>query len=219
MPAQTADTYVWGLTEAERLTVKTYNNQAYDWFLSNYHGQTWLGELARIVELGCSGQALDVGCGGGTYYMPIVRKGFDYTGIDISEELVRIAVEAYPYGRFERQNLYQLRFGDRRFHLVWAAAVLLHVPKHRLSQALAEIHRVGKGLAFMSLIEGGGEEIKVEMSPSGRSYERFFAYYQMDEMFYWLRESGFQILEAVRRFDEDRGWTWLNLITRPNTTV
>ena len=51
---------------------------------------------------------LDVGCGKGDLYHFLKKENYahTYTGIDISEEMIRLATVAYPNGKFMCRNFY-----------------------------------------------------------------------------------------------------------------
>ncbi len=45
-------------------------------------------------------QFLDIGCGKGFFYKTATMKGYNYTGIDISKEMIKYAKKRYPDGNF-----------------------------------------------------------------------------------------------------------------------
>jgi ubiquinone/menaquinone biosynthesis C-methylase UbiE len=95
-------------------------------------------------------RVLDLGCGTGRLYEIFSAQGgsassgknIDYTGIDFSENLIRIAKEKYG-GRFIVGDILSLPFSDNYFDSVWAIAALHHIPTKKLrKRALNEIKRV-----------------------------------------------------------------------------
>src|SRR3989338_574275 len=109
------------------------------------------------------------------------------------EEARKIAPEA----DFREMSMYALDFPDRTFDGFWAAASLLHIPKHELHRALGELRRVVKlrGIGFITMKEDEGERM-VETNESGD--ERFFAFYSNTEFAGHLTENGFRILKSER---------------------
>ena len=72
------------------------------------HAHTYI--LPKIVKLLPKGspevKVLDIGCGNGFTAFNLARMGFDVTGVDTSEQGIRIAKEKYPDIRFEIASVY-----------------------------------------------------------------------------------------------------------------
>ena len=67
----------------------------YDMFMDNIPYKEWAGYLAGLLqEYGISdGLLLDLGCGTGTLTGYLADKGYDMIGVDVSEEMLQIAME------------------------------------------------------------------------------------------------------------------------------
>jgi len=65
----------------------------YDLLTAEYAYGPWLGAIERVArEHGLRGhRLLDVGCGTGKSFMPLLERGFDVTACDISPEMVELA--------------------------------------------------------------------------------------------------------------------------------
>ena len=101
-------------------------------------------ELKEYIKEG--EKMLDVGCGNGRLFEFFLsqNKRIDYTGIDVSEKLVKIAQRRYG-NYFKVANILNLPFKDNSFDTVWAIAVFHHIPSKGLRlKALKEIKRVLK---------------------------------------------------------------------------
>jgi SAM-dependent methyltransferase len=94
----------------------------YDQFNSANDYEMWFGTLLpRLEQLGLrAGSLLDVGCGTGRAFEPMLRRGWTITGSDISPAMVAAAREKFPDG-------IDLHIADMRelpvygsFELVWA---------------------------------------------------------------------------------------------------
>jgi SAM-dependent methyltransferase len=77
---------------AEEPALSAYEGLAahYDEFTAGYDYETWLAALeALAVEHGLRGRRLlDVACGTGKSFMPLLERGFEVTACDISPEMV-----------------------------------------------------------------------------------------------------------------------------------
>jgi len=98
-------------------------------------------------------KTLDVGCGTG-YLMNIAnRKGFNITGIDPSQGMLKKAQEKY---HFHSQQLVlstanEMPFDDGEFDLIIASGSLVHVPN--IDEAVVEIMRVLKTGGHLRIID------------------------------------------------------------------
>jgi SAM-dependent methyltransferase len=103
---------------------RTYEAMApvYDDFTAHHDYEGWLTDLLVALEPhGLRGQRLlDVGCGTGKSFMPMLRRGWQVTGCDISPAMLELAREkAGEAARLEVADMLELpRFGE--FDLVWA---------------------------------------------------------------------------------------------------
>jgi SAM-dependent methyltransferase len=102
---------------------------------------------------------LEIGCGTGADGLAFKAAGIHYTGIDLSEENVRIAraknLEAVVC------SVRELPFASGTFSAGWAMSTLLHIPDRDLPDVLAETMRVlaeGAPLA-VGLWSGDDEEV------------------------------------------------------------
>ncbi len=95
---------------------------------------------------------LDLGCGNGRYFIFVKGKGVDYFGVDNSEQLIQIAKNNYPEGKFRVADAFNLPFPNNFFDKVYTIAVLHHIPSDDLRiQFLNEIKRVLKSGGLLIL--------------------------------------------------------------------
>src|SRR3989338_4917659 len=67
---------------------------------------------------------LDVGCGPGIYCDALNKKGFVVTGVDYSEEMIKLAKQRYPHINFIEGSGYNLPFENKSFDLVISIGTL-----------------------------------------------------------------------------------------------
>ncbi len=77
-----------------------------------------LESLVRFVKE--KDRVLDIGCGNGRLYQLFVNLSISFTGVDISERLVKIAKERYPNCVFEAANMTWLPFADKKFDVIFS---------------------------------------------------------------------------------------------------
>lgn len=113
----------------------------YDDFTAHHDYGVWLGNLLPELErLGLSGtRLLDVGCGTGKSFLPMLERGWEVTACDISESMLEIARQKTD-GRVDLSvaDMRELPvFGE--FDLVWCLddAVNYLLSRKELEQALS----------------------------------------------------------------------------------
>lgn len=183
------------LTEAERVTVATYDANAERW-CAGRDADFWAAERELFRRLVPRGRVLDIGSGSGRDARLLNAAGYEVVGVDVSASLLRVAAASCPEAEFRLASMYELPFGDGSFDGVWMAASLLHAPKSRAGRALGEVRRVLRpgGAAFIAVKRGDGEGL--ETSGIG---ERYFAYYRPDELRALLERCGLPVAELSER--------------------
>ena len=201
------------LTNAEQQTVDSYNRYGKRWSADHLDFSFWEKELKRLKKYLPDGKILEIGSGGGRDAKELIKAGYDYLGTDISKGLLNSARENNPGVKFILKSVYDLDFPDNTFDGFWACAVLLHIPKTRIDEALKQLYKVTKstGVGFISVKKGEGERFTVEPPPDGK---RFFAFYSLKEFERKLRNNAFEILYSEER-KKIAQTTWLVYFVRP----
>ncbi len=203
---------------SEEQTLVTYEKIAKEWdagFTNRDFSAPYYSTFRKLLPVG---RILDAGCGTGYQTPFFLQAGYEYIGVDVSEQMLSIARARNPTARFEKMNLYSLAFPNNHFDGFWACAVLQHLPKKQVGQALQELSRVTKpgGICFIAVTEGVGE--RMERGRLGADDNRFFANYQEQEIQELLEKSGFRVLESACRRPKNipSGFSpaWLNVFAQ-----
>ncbi len=99
-------------------------------------------------------KVLDLGCGNGRFLSYLEQRGAVYFGVDISENLIKIARETYPGANFQVADALNLPFSDNFFDKILSVAVFHHVPSEEFRMKfLEETRRVLKpgGILFLTV--------------------------------------------------------------------
>lgn len=181
------------LTDEEEQTKQSYNNSAHKWSEAHLNKGYWQKQIAKFHQLLPKGEIIEIGCGGGRDARELVEMGYKYTGTDISAGLLKEARKNVPGQKFYEQSVYELSF-PKKFDGFWACAVLLHIPKSRISEALRSIKSVIKpgAIGFIS-IKNGDEEGLYGEKPA----QRFFAFWKKDEFSKVLAKNGFEVVDYI----------------------
>jgi SAM-dependent methyltransferase len=124
-----------------------------DWYDAEFEPEPLASEawqvLTRLLGEG-SGLLLDVGCGTGGFTAALAERGWDVTGVDISEDMLRRARERGV--RTVQADATSLPFEDASFDA--AVSVLTNTDLDDLSAVVAEIVRVlrpGTPLVYLAV--------------------------------------------------------------------
>jgi SAM-dependent methyltransferase/diadenosine tetraphosphate (Ap4A) HIT family hydrolase len=164
-------------------TIAAYNGAA-DWYASRTREFSPGSSMpTEIVELAGSttGLVLDAGCGGGRDSLAFAELGRRVIALDASYDLLEHVPE---HDRIERLvgDIRILPLSSTSVGAIWCSAVLLHLDRANVAQALAEFNRVltPGGLAQVSVKEGTGSvSTNIPASPELR---RHFYFYEAEDI-------------------------------------
>ena len=172
-----------------------------------------LEELSGDLRPGAP--VLDLGCGAG---VPATRwladRGFDVTGVDLSERQLDLAREIVPEATFLKADMTGLDFGCETFAAVVAFHSVIHVPREEHPALLEDIHRWlepgGLFLATLTVTGFEGEDRDWE----GWGAPMRWSHYDAQTNRGMLREAGFDVVYAEPRTgggpgDDEETWLWV----------
>lgn len=138
---------------------------------------------------------LEIGAGTGRDAKDLTDLGYDYVGTDNSEGLLNIARKRLPNHQFAVQSVYDLSFPEK-FDGFWASAVLLHIPKARINEAMQRTKSAIKpgAIGFISIKDGEGEKVTKHKFDSSSELERLFTYWSKEAFTKVLSDNGFEVL-------------------------
>lgn len=110
-------------------------------------------ELLRLLGVN---KMLEVGCGPGVDYIGARNTipNIDYTGVDITPQMIEYCNRTHPGGRFLHADIYRLPFADNSFPLVYCKDVLNHLEDWE--RGFAELHRVSSRYVLVNFFYGLG---------------------------------------------------------------
>ncbi len=151
-------------------------------------------ELADMVGLmSKNARFLDVGCGGGKPVSAFLSRRGHVTGVDVSEEQIRLAKKNVPTGEFIKGDILTQTFEDNSFDVAICLYTMFHLPRatHKtLFERIAQWIKPG-GLFFVT-VAAVAEEV----------LERFFgalmfwSSYSLAEYERLLRDTGFEPIKT-----------------------
>jgi len=142
---------------------------------------------------------LDVGCGPGNVAKQLLTaKTLKITGIDLSDEMVRLAAANVPTGKFLCQDIRQAEFPSRQFDAVILSFSIVHLND---AEAYALLRKAGswlkdKGVLYLSFMAGkkaGFEQTSFSQDPI------YFNYYSRDEVERFLSLQGVTVFHSAEQ--------------------
>jgi SAM-dependent methyltransferase len=169
------------------------------------------GLIADLGRLRARDAALEIGCGPGRLMKPLSRYFGEIHGIDISDEMVRLAHERLrdvPNAHAHHTSGADLfRFADGSFDFVYSYAVFQHIPSREVVfNYLREAHRVLK--------PGGVLRCQLNGLPAhARQYDTWSGVrIAPDEILEFTRDGKFQLLAVEQIWTQ---YMWITCRKRP----
>jgi len=195
-----------GLTPDEITTVNAYNKHAVAWNSTHDDKDFYTKEYRIFKALLTQGSVLEIGCGTGRDALKLIELGYNYLGTDVAKDLLKSAQKRAPDASFQHIDIYSMDYSEK-FDGFWCAAVVLHIPKNRLLEALLAMNkqiRLG-GIGFISTKQGTSNTL--EPLPYDSSSQRLQVHYSKEEFDVALSEAGFNIIEyTFRPLSERAKW-------------
>lgn len=188
-------------------TIRWYNENAEEYAskIESRANEIHLDEFVKTI--GEKGRVLDAGCAGGRDCGELKSRGMDVVGVDISSGLIEYAKKHHPDIEFHEGSFLNLPFEDGVFSGVWSRASLLHLETiEEVRQALREFNRVLRveGILFIFVKQQLGEEKTSVVSDTLSGHERFFRWFNKEEIIGLLEETGFSMVKIEDNLTTDR---------------
>lgn len=163
-----------------------YNKTAPEWANKWYEDEALLPYLKEFINyLPQNPRILDLCCGAGYESMRMKKLGADVTGLDFSEESIRIAKERNPDIKFVVEDMLNNYSYIGKFDGCAVIAGLVHLPNGKLSKAFEQIYKIlnDGGFLFVAVKDGIGKSEKSSYTTiHGKDYDRDFYLHTLEEL-------------------------------------
>ncbi len=162
-----------------------YNKTAREWADQWYADESLLPCLRDFIgRFSDPPRILDLCCGAGYESRRMKRLGAEVTGLDFSEESIRIARERNPDIRFYLGDMRGDYSSIGRFDGIAVIAGLVHLPNAELPGAFLSMSKVleQNGLLLLVVRDGTGKREQSHVTIDGEEYDREFYRHTLDEL-------------------------------------
>ena len=192
-------------------TIQSYNANA-----KAYAGKfmEYAPYVAQVNEfaglLAPDDEVLDVGCGPGNVAKQLLAaKTLKITGIDLSDEMVRLAAANVPTGKFLCRDIRQAEFPSRQFDAVILSFSIVHLND---AEAQALLRKAvswlkDRGVLYLSFMAGkkaGFEQTSFSQDPI------YFNYFDRDELERFLSLQGVTVFHSAEQGNLETDGTLTN---------
>jgi ubiquinone/menaquinone biosynthesis C-methylase UbiE len=180
------------MADKESIVRKGYDEIAeeYHAIRNKFDNTKELKEFATLLPRNAN--VLDVGCGAGVPVAKfLVESGFDVTGIDFSENMLKLAMRNVPKATFIKKDMNKLDFPVDSFDGLTAFYSILHIPKEKHSALFASFHRILKPEGIMLICMGPDEWEKTD-EYLGKTM--FWSQYSPEKSLQFVKSAGFEII-------------------------
>jgi SAM-dependent methyltransferase len=183
----------------------------------------FMQDLVASIQPNSHGWALDVGCGTGRAFLPLIAAGYQVIGIDptwaaihfCQERVNQAGIKAYPI----LASASQIPLPSQSISFAFALSCLFHLSQDELTSALSEIRRllVPSGKAILHFLDLGdwrhtlAKEIRPQQAPIP-SYKCVITCFCGQQMVReWINRSGLlltrlELRKSSSQAGEQRNW-------------
>ncbi|MBY8992212.1 MAG: class I SAM-dependent methyltransferase [Candidatus Lokiarchaeota archaeon] len=152
----------------------------------------FLSEFSSRIPL--NSRVLDAGCGSGAYSR-ILSENFEVTGVDISENQIKLAKKNAPKAQLICQDMTTLSFPDDYFNGILSFYAIIHIPREEHYQLLKNFYRILKinGIVLLTFHCTDDPESYVE-DFFGPGIKMFWSGFDKASYLKMVQDAGFKII-------------------------
>lgn len=185
---------------------KGYNEGNYE----NFYGRkskkidnlekSLLNELILRIK---GNKILDLGCGTGLPYSYFfVKKGFDLTGIDISERHIKLAKKNVKNANFILGDFFSNKIKGK-YDAIFSAYAIFHIPRNEHLKLFKKMYSLLKkdGLILISLAV---ESMKCSVNPDFCGSKMVWSSFNINKNKKLIKEAGFNIINVLEDYRTEK---------------
>ena len=176
-------------------TLYAYNNCASDYEEKFSKNEVYRNHAQRFADLFDEGaEILDAGCGPGLNSALFAVRKLKVTGLDFSEEMIKLAEKNCPEGEFHNISIEEMR-KDKKYNGICLSFVIVHMENKAVETLISGLPSIleSDGLVYISFMTGkkAGYE-----TTSFTEHEIFFNYFDREYIASLFEINGFSLLRS-----------------------
>ena len=158
----------------------TYDSKFWDRYTTK-NEERYNEEFAKFVRdlamsLNCK-SVLEIGCGTGID-LRLFPESFDVHGVDLNDMALEIARQKLPSGKFKKDSITKMPFGDSSVDFVFTHQLLNYLDDETLEEGMSEMYRVA-GKYIMSCEKFEESEKKISDNQKFRNMKKRWMDYKV----------------------------------------
>lgn len=155
-------------------------------------------------QLAPNSTVLDVGCGPGniSVYLRSKNPSFSIVGIDVSDEMIKLAKQNLPSDHFEVMDVKVVNQLNHRFDAIVCGFCLPYLSKEESLSLIKNAHSLlnDQGILYLSTMEGDYALSGIERKKSdGKERELYVHYHESKFLTAGLEKNGFELIHECRK--------------------
>lgn len=190
--------------DTNKVAVSTYNKIAQIYTNKYFNDLSDAPFIDKFISLlPQNSHILDIGSGPGTFTKYLYEKGFAIEGVDLSEEMIKIAKEKVPNAKFRLMDMRALNFPDTSFEGLLVAYSLIHIPTPDILNTLKGFMKILRPGGIVLFITQKGEPDQVVEEPFKPGEKMFFNFFTKNRLSDLLHTAGFEIIYQEEQSTKD----------------
>lgn len=192
------------------LVRKSYDKIAktYDQQRNKYKNNLLLAKFSSLVLKGA--RVIDLGCGAGVPVAKfLVSKGYNVTGIDFSDAMLKLARMKVPKAKFVHMDMTKMKFKPGSFDGAVSFYAIIHIPRQKHSAIYKNLHRILKAGSVMLVNASGPDQNGWEgYAPDYLGVPMSWSFYGPKRTIMLIKNAGFKVLwsKTLRLGGERQFW-------------
>lgn len=183
----------------KELTKQAHNAIAKDYYKQYKDDKSDLTYFDEFLNI-CKKNILDLGCGMGHYSNYMYNKGFTVTGIDFSEEMIKIAKKNYKNIEFIVSDICNLEFlGNKKYDGIVMAYLIQHLSKSEVKDLFYDLKKYLKTDSKLLIFLREGKNVLEEVEPMNPKFNYTINEYTKEEITELLNDFGWELIKIEKK--------------------
>jgi len=161
-------------------------------------------EFINLLKPGI--EVLDLGCGPGNVSRQLLLSGKEFIikGIDLSEEMIKLARENVPCGDFSCQDIREISFKAQTFDVIFLSFCIVHLTDMELVLLIQKVSNYlrKEGKLYLSFMDGKKDGFE---RTSFSEDEIYFYYHSSDSVEKLLKANNLSIINLTKQDYPENG--------------